>query len=468
MASNGVHASLSRPHLALVAFPFGTHAAPLFTLASAIAAAAPDVLLSFISTAQSLASLPSSKELLGNLRLVPIPDGMTKGPEAQPAMREPEKIAMFLATMPGGLQAGLDAAVAAAGGAAVSCVVSDAFLWMAGEVAEAAGAPWVALSTGGTASLSAHIHTDLLRGNFGVDEQAIPRQDELIHFIPALSAYRVRDLPEGVVIGDIDTPFSCCLHRMGQSLRKAAAVLLHTFHGLDPVIDAELEANFTNPLPIGPLHLLSPPVVPAPDTNCCLPWLDHHAAATVVYVSFGSVMTPPPPELAELAQGLEASGAAFLWSLKDKARELLSPGFLDRTKERGLVVSWAPQLDVLRHAAVGAFVTHCGWNSVLEAMTGTVPMVCRPFFGDQRLNERSVSLIWKIGVGFEGGTITKEGMVKALEVVLKSEEGKRMRAKAGELKAMAVRAVEPEGNSRINFKKLLELIGNMPRHDVAH
>jgi UDP:flavonoid glycosyltransferase YjiC (YdhE family) len=55
-------------------------------------------------------------------------------------------------------------------------------------------------------------------------------------------------------------------------------------------------------------------------------------------------------------------------------------------------VPWAPQAAVLRHAAVGAFVTHSGWGSVTEGMAGGVPMACRPFFGDQLMNARAVLL----------------------------------------------------------------------------
>lgn len=86
-------------------------------------------------------------------------------------MSEQEKISMFLAMMPRSLRAALDAAVKKAGCAAVSCVVSDAFLWMVGEEAEAAGVPWVPLWTSGPASLLAHQHTDLLRDIIGTGEQ---------------------------------------------------------------------------------------------------------------------------------------------------------------------------------------------------------------------------------------------------------------------------------------------------------
>lgn len=288
--------------------------------------------------------------------------------------------------------------------------------------------------------------------------EAIPaRADDLLHFLPDLSAVRFRDLPEGIVYGDLEGRFSLLLHRTAQELPRAAAVAINTFDGIDPLIDADFPAKLPNPLSIGPLHLLSP--LPAvSDHYHCLSWLDRHGAATVVYVSFGTVASAPPGELAELADGLEASGVPFLWSLKDTARQLLPPGFLDRTKGRGLVVSRAPQVEVLRHVAVGAFVTHAGWLSVLEGISSGVVMVCRPFFGDQMMVARAVSHVWGVGMSFEDGTVTKEGLMNALEVVLKGEEGKRMRKRVAELKAVAVQSFEPGGSSKENFHKVLKVI----------
>ncbi|MFQ6647108.1 hypothetical protein Gotur_020416, partial [Gossypium turneri] len=67
---------------------------------------------------------------------------------------------------------------------------------------------------------------------------------------------------------------------------------------------------------------------------------------------------------------------------------------VEGTKERGYIVDWAPQEDVLSHGAIGGFLTHSGWNSTLESVTAGVPMIC----GDQQLNSRFVEEVWKLGL----------------------------------------------------------------------
>ena len=132
--------------------------------------------------------------------------------------------------------------------------------------------------------------------------------------------------------------------------------------------------------------------------------------------------------------------------------------FFERTSDIGKVVPWTPQLEVLAHSSVGVFVTHCGWSSLMESIACGVPMICRPFFGDQKLNRRVIEDVWQIGVGIKGGVFTKDGMLNALDLVLSKETGNRMRANIAELKQSAEKAVEENGSSSEDFKNLVEIV----------
>uniref|UniRef100_A0A1J3JX68 UDP-glycosyltransferase 78D2 n=1 Tax=Noccaea caerulescens TaxID=107243 RepID=A0A1J3JX68_NOCCA len=197
------------------------------------------------------------------------------------------------------------------------------------------------------------------------------------------------------------------------------------------------------------------------DPHGCLAWIEKRSPASVAYISFGSVMTPPLGELVAIAQGLESSKVPFVWSLKEKSMVHLPKGFLDRTREQGIVVPWAPQVELLKHEATGVFVTHGGWNSVLESVSGGVPMICRPFFGDQRLNGRAVEVVWEIGMTITDGVFTKDGFEKCLDRVLVQDDGKKMKGNAEKLKEQAHEAVSLKGSSFQNFKGLLEAVVNV-------
>ena len=284
-------------------------------------------------------------------------------------------------------------------------------------------------------------------------------EDELLSLIPGMSKIRIRDLPEGVLFGNLESFFSNMLHKMGRALPQAAAVFINSFEELDPRITRDLKSRFKEFLNIGPFNMISP-APPAADTYGCITWLDRQKLASVAYLSFGSITTPPPHELVALAEALETSGVPFIWSLKDNSKVHLPIGFLDRTTSQGLLVPWTPQLEVLAHKAVGVFITHCGWNSLLESIAGGVPMICRPFFGDQRLNGRMVEDAWKIGLQVEDGVFRKHGVLNSLDKVLSQDSGEKMRENIRALQQLAKKAIGPNGSSINNFVALSDLVFN--------
>ncbi|XP_022943327.1 beta-D-glucosyl crocetin beta-1,6-glucosyltransferase-like [Cucurbita moschata] len=137
-------------------------------------------------------------------------------------------------------------------------------------------------------------------------------------------------------------------------------------------------------------------------------WLDEKEALSTVLVSFGSEYFPPKEEMEEIAHGLEESEANFIWvvrfpkgeeSSSRGIEEALPKGFVERAGERAMVVKkWAPQGKILKHGSIGGFVSHCGWNSVLESIRFGVPVIGAPMHLDQPYN---AGLLEEAGIGVE-------------------------------------------------------------------
>ncbi|XP_021725801.1 anthocyanidin 3-O-glucosyltransferase 7-like [Chenopodium quinoa] len=448
-------------HVAVFAFPFATHATPLFNITKRLASFAPTIIFSFFSTNES-----NNKTFLGckdeillpNIKAYDVWDGMPKGYVFNGNPQEP--IELFMVSAPGSLRKAV-AEAEEEKGRKVSCMIGDSFLWFVVEMAEEKGVPWVPVYMSEEHSLAVHFYTDLIREKIGIQGIAEQRKDELLEFVPGMSKFRVRDLPDGIVMGNFGSFFSKMLHQMAQVLPRAAAVCVSTCAELNSAVLDDLKSKLPNLLCLGPLSLMMPPPK-TPDTNNCLVWLDKqqegHNKAEVVYVSFGSIARPSPSEIAALAQGLEASGVKFIWSLRDDLKEHLPHGFLESSRKNGMLVSWAPQTDILAHDAVGVFITHFGHNSVMESVASGVPLIGRPFHGEQMLNGRLVEAVWEIGLEVEGGVLTKDGVVKSLEKILHGDEGKKMRENVSGLRSLVEKAISSKGSCNEDFKKLLEVV----------
>ncbi|KAF2293824.1 hypothetical protein GH714_005072 [Hevea brasiliensis] len=143
-------------------------------------------------------------------------------------------------------------------------------------------------------------------------------------------------------------------------------------------------------------------------------WLDDQPPSTVVFLCFGSKGSFSQNQVKEIACALEHSGHRFLWSLRRPARpgllaspsdyedpqEVLPEGFLDRTTGIGKVIGWAPQVAVLAHPAVRGFVSHCGWNSILESIWFVVTIATWPLFAEQQFNAFEMVVV-ELGLAVE-------------------------------------------------------------------
>ena len=145
----------------------------------------------------------------------------------------------------------------------------------------------------------------------------------------------------------------------------------------------------------------------------CMDWLDKHSISSVVLVSYGTVSNYDATQLEELGSGLCNSGKPFVWVVRSNEAHKLSEELKEKCENSGLIVAWCPQLEVLSHKAIGCFVTHCGWNSTLEAIVSGVPLVGIPHWADQPTISKYVETVWGMGVRVRKGD---KGWLKRMEV----------------------------------------------------
>ncbi|XP_061355966.1 hydroquinone glucosyltransferase-like [Gastrolobium bilobum] len=227
--------------------------------------------------------------------------------------------------------------------------------------------------------------------------------------------------------------------------------------------------------PVGPI--IQSGSIGQEDGSECLTWLDNQEPKYVLYVSFGSGGTLSQDQLNELAFGLELSGQKFLWVIRvpsgvasacylaartEDPLQFLPQGFLERTKKQGLVVpSWAPQIQILGHSSTGGFLSHCGWNSVLESVMQGVPIIPWPLFAEQSLNAALLTDGLKVALRpkvNDNGLTKREEIAKVIRCLMKGEEGIEIRQRMEQLKIAAANAIKEDGSST---KTLSEVAMNL-------
>ncbi|XP_008807755.2 putative UDP-rhamnose:rhamnosyltransferase 1 [Phoenix dactylifera] len=203
--------------------------------------------------------------------------------------------------------------------------------------------------------------------------------------------------------------------------------------------------------PVFPVGLIPPATSPAASADRngrwgqIFGWLDAQPPKSVVFVSFGSEYKLSESEVRELAYGLELSNVRFLWALRRPAwvtggdEEALPKGFAARTEGRGAVCfGWAPQLEILAHPSVGGSLFHSGWGSIIETLRYGNALIVLPNIFDQGLNAR---LLVEKGIAVEvergdDGSYDRDGVAKALQMVMLSNEVEGLRRKAREMAAV--------------------------------
>ncbi|XP_021719003.1 UDP-glycosyltransferase 74B1-like [Chenopodium quinoa] len=284
----------------------------------------------------------------------------------------------------------------------VDCLVYDSLLPWALDVAKEMGVCKAAFLTNSASvcSLYWYLHHGLL---------SLPlTPDSFPLVLPGLPDLRSSDLPSFIAhplefseyLGSIMEQFS--------TLEENDWVFINTFAELESEIDKAMSEKW-------PLKMVGPMLPSAylgqqmedreyggslwnQATENCLRWLDTKPSNSVIYISFGSMAEIPGKQVEELAWGLKNLESPFLWVFRESDKKLPPEFLTSHNDEVGIVVSWCNQLEVLAHRATCCFITHCGWNSMLEGLSLGVPMLAIPQWSDQPMNAKMMEDVWKLGV----------------------------------------------------------------------
>lgn len=245
---------------------------------------------------------------------------------------------------------------------------------------------------------------------------------------------------------------------------KAQYLLFTSVYELETQEMDNLKATFPFPVyPIGPSipYLeLQANYCGAGNSTDYQKWLDSQPEDSVLYISLGSFLSVSRTQMDEIAAGLDDSGVRYLWVARGEASRLK-----EICSDKGLVLPWCNQLQVLNHSSVGGFWTHCGWNSTLESVFSGVPMLTFPLFLDQDPNSKQIVEEWRVGWKVQGemgeeNSVTREKIAQLVQkfMDLESRESKEMRKRARDPRDACQLAISEGGSSATNLDDFIRNI----------
>ncbi|KAL8192958.1 hypothetical protein R6Q57_027406 [Mikania cordata] len=347
----------------------------------------------------------------------------------------------------------------------VSCIITDALWHFTQSVADSLNLPRLVLRTSSLFCFLAYASFPLF-DHLGYLNLADKTHSDYEASVPEFPLMKFKDIvkittnPQGM--GEFAT-------NMLTQMRASSGIIWNTFKELEESDLETITQNFPVPsFTLGPFHEYFPATSSSliEHDRTILSWLDKQAPKSVVYVSFGSVARITESEFQEVAHGLSNIDFPFLWVVRpgtvtgSEWLESLPENFVEGVGERGRIVKWSPQQEVLAHPAIGCFWTHNGWNSTLESICEGVPMICSPCFVDQPINARYVSDVWKIGVFLEDG-FERAGIEMAIKRVMMDKEGEEIRERISCLKEKVKLSLDEGGSSFQSLNSLVDYISSL-------
>ncbi|CAL0315636.1 unnamed protein product [Lupinus luteus] len=260
-------------------------------------------------------------------------------------------------------------------------------------------------------------------------------------------------------------------YKLAQKFRDTKGIIVNTFselehHAIDALPDVETPPIYA----VGPLVDLKGQPNPNLDQaqhDRILKWLNQQPLSSVVFLCFGSRGSFGPSQTREIALGLQHSGVKFLWAMHsaptiDNADKTLPEGFLEwmEVEGKGILCEWAPQVEVLSHKAIGGFVSHCGWNSILESLWFGVPILTWPIDAEQQLNafrmvkEFGLAAELRLDYSRDSDLVMAEEIEKGLKQLM--DKDNIVQQKVQGMKELARKAVLSGGSSFISVGKLID------------
>uniref|UniRef100_A0A1J3FP70 Glycosyltransferase n=1 Tax=Noccaea caerulescens TaxID=107243 RepID=A0A1J3FP70_NOCCA len=349
----------------------------------------------------------------------------------------------------------------------VTCLIADTFYVWSSMICEKHNLVNVSFWTEPALVLNLYYHMDLLisNGHF----KSLDKREDVIDYVPGVKAIDPKDLMSYLQASDRDVDTNTVVYRIlskaFEDVKKADFILCNTVQELEPDSLSALQAK--QPVyAIGPVFSTQS-IVPTSlwAESDCTEWLKGRPTGSVLYVSFGSYAHVGKKEIVEIAHGLFLSGLSFIWVLRpdivgSDVPDFLPAGFMEGIEGQGLVVQWCCQMEVISNPAIGGFLTHCGWNSILESVWCGLPLLCYPLLTDQFTNRKLVVDDWRIGINLceKQMDTTRDEVSVNVRRLMNGETSSELRNNVEKVKCHLKDAITTVGSSETNFKSFLGFV----------
>lgn len=347
-------------------------------------------------------------------------------------------------------------------------LIADTFFSWSTRIARKYSLVNVSFWTQPALAFSVGYHLNLLseHGHFPTKDNV----NEEITYLPGIEAISTKDLMHYLKESEITTKANIVSLKAFEEVKKADFILCNAVEELE--FHALAALNQKQPTyAIGPVNFIEDFTARTITKSLwaksdCEKWLESKRPGSVIYVSFGSLAQISKQEIQEIAYGLLLSEVNFIWIVRadivsSDETHALPDGFEDDIKDKGLIVPWCDQINVLSNPAVGVFLTHCGWNSTLESIWCGVPMICHPFIYDQPTNRKLIVEDLKVGISLlDGVTIHREEVAAKIKNLMSEPVGLRLRQEVQKAKIILHKAIEINGSSDRRLEQFIQDLKN--------